>query len=421
VAETIEQPTPSCDADVVAAPLRRNRDFQILWSGRALSELGSDITELAYPLLMLAITGSAGYAGMLGSAQLLTVALLILPAGMLADHANRRTVMIGCDLARVALLGGLAVAIYLDVVTIPWIITTAIASSAFGALFGPCSAGAVKQVVPVSQLAAAQAQNEARGSAVVLVAPPLGGWLFSLGRFVPFAADALSYLLGAIALLFIGKPLQRKRSSDNGLRWRGAFDGLKFIFAIPYLRMILVFAMVANMMLAGFGLALIATLKERGAADTTVGVMFSAMGVLGLLGALLTPWILRKMSAPVLFTASGFAAAVIVAALAAAPGVILPVGLAALLLFSVTPLNALFGTYLMSAAPDHLQGRVSAAIVFLSQGLKPVGPIVVGTLFDAGGAGLAFSLMAAMLTAAALLLLHPAVRHMPTVAAATRE
>jgi uncharacterized membrane protein len=62
-------------------PLRRNRDFQLLWSGQAVSLLGSQTSKIAYPLLILAMTGSPAKAGIAGLAAMLGYLLFPLLAG----------------------------------------------------------------------------------------------------------------------------------------------------------------------------------------------------------------------------------------------------------------------------------------------------------------------------------------------------
>src|SRR6202451_3457128 len=89
-------------------PLRRNRDFQLLWGGQAVSLLGSQISKIAYPLLVLAMTGSPAKAGIAGFAALLGYPLFPMPAGGLADRHDRKRIMIVCDANRVFAGGGLA-------------------------------------------------------------------------------------------------------------------------------------------------------------------------------------------------------------------------------------------------------------------------------------------------------------------------
>src|SRR5213596_580478 len=91
--------------------LRRNRDFMVLQVGQLLSNAGTQSTSIAYPLLVLALTHSAAKTGVVSFARIVPMALLALPAGVAADHWNRRRLMIGADAVRVVAIGGLAAAI----------------------------------------------------------------------------------------------------------------------------------------------------------------------------------------------------------------------------------------------------------------------------------------------------------------------
>jgi hypothetical protein len=72
--------SPSSDRPDAGVLLRGNRDFTLLWTGETLSALGSNVSQIAFPLLVLALTGSAAKAGIVGFARGLPVALLALPA-----------------------------------------------------------------------------------------------------------------------------------------------------------------------------------------------------------------------------------------------------------------------------------------------------------------------------------------------------
>ena len=76
-----------------ATPLRRNRDFLLLQAGLLLSSAGSQMTSIAYPLLVLALTGSPAKAGVVAFVRLLAMSLFALPAGLAADHWQRRRLM----------------------------------------------------------------------------------------------------------------------------------------------------------------------------------------------------------------------------------------------------------------------------------------------------------------------------------------
>src|SRR5919202_453726 len=92
-------------------PLRRNRDFNLLWGGQVLSDLGTRISGIAFPLLVLALTGSPAKAGLLEFFATIPLLTLTLPAGALADRWNRKQTMIVCDSIRCAAYVSLVAAI----------------------------------------------------------------------------------------------------------------------------------------------------------------------------------------------------------------------------------------------------------------------------------------------------------------------
>src|ERR1700730_19189940 len=96
------------DASGQPVPLRRNRDFQLLWGGQAITLLGSRTSKIAYPLLVLAMTGSSAKAGIAGFAAMLGYLLFPLPAGGLTDRHDRKRFMICCDGRRVLAVGRIA-------------------------------------------------------------------------------------------------------------------------------------------------------------------------------------------------------------------------------------------------------------------------------------------------------------------------
>src|SRR6185312_1795540 len=95
---------------MASTPLHRNRDFLLLWSGQAISQLGSQVSLVAYPLLVLAVTGSPAKAGIVAFARNIPIAALALPAGMLADRVNRRRLMVATDGVRAMAMASIPIA-----------------------------------------------------------------------------------------------------------------------------------------------------------------------------------------------------------------------------------------------------------------------------------------------------------------------
>src|SRR3954454_18865178 len=92
-------------------PLRRNRDFVLLESGRLLSTTGSQLTTIAYPLLVLALTHSPSRAGIVSFARFIPSALFALPAGVAADRWSRKRMMIAADGVRAVAIASLVATI----------------------------------------------------------------------------------------------------------------------------------------------------------------------------------------------------------------------------------------------------------------------------------------------------------------------
>src|SRR6476620_7872361 len=92
-------------------PLRRNRDFVLLQAGQLLSAAGTQSTTIAYPLLVLALTGSPARAGIVTFARIVPSTIFALPAGVAADRVDRRRMMIAADAVRAVAIATLVAAI----------------------------------------------------------------------------------------------------------------------------------------------------------------------------------------------------------------------------------------------------------------------------------------------------------------------
>src|ERR1051326_3397613 len=100
------------DAPAPLEPLWHNRDYLLLWGGQLLSTIGTQVSQLAFPLLVLALTFSPAQASIVAALRSLPFAVLCLPAGALVDRWDRRNVMALCDAGRALLLLSIPVALW---------------------------------------------------------------------------------------------------------------------------------------------------------------------------------------------------------------------------------------------------------------------------------------------------------------------
>jgi MFS family permease len=289
----VAQPRPAESA--ATKTLRRNRDFTKLWIGEAVSTLGSRSSYVAYPLLVLALTGSAAQAGLVGFARQLPLFLFQLPAGALADRWNRRRLMIACDAGRAAAMAGLATSLLLGKPSLALIFVVAFVEGTLNVAFRPAEIGALKQIVPAHELPTAVAANEARDNAAYLGGPSLGGFLFAISRAAPFLADAASYLASLTCVAMIRRPLEEAPpSAERRSLRRDVGEGLSWLWRQPFLRASLLLAGGTNLISNALALFVILVARERGASSSAIGVMLTLVAAGGLAGAVATPLALRR-------------------------------------------------------------------------------------------------------------------------------
>jgi hypothetical protein len=389
----------SAPAAAGMVPLRRNRDFQLLWGGQAVSLLGSQTSKIAYPLLVLALTGSPARAGIAGFAAMLGYLLFPLPAGAAADRYDRKRIMIACDAVRLAAVGSIAVAGWAAHITYPQVLLAGFAEGAATAFFSLAQRAALPMLVHPSQRSLAIGQNEARQNAAQLAGPALGGALFGLSRAAPFAADAVSYLASLVTLPFIRAPMQAARagtgsaaagsagagSAGAGSAGAGSLraelrEGLAWTWRQPFLRYSAFFSAAVNMLLQVLTLGLIVLARHDGAAPAEIGVIVACMGAGGLAGAFAAPWIQRRVPAGLAITGCMWTWTVLLALIAVirAPLWLCPV--VAAFGFAGPVWNVSVQAYRMRITPNRLLGRTSSVTLQIGWGVTPLGSLAAGFL-----------------------------------------
>jgi MFS family permease len=360
--------------------LSRNRDYTLLWSGRAASEFGISATTIAFPLLVLAITGSAVSSGLvlgaIGVAQLAAG----LPAGALVDRWHRKRIMLACEAAQAVAAGSVVAAVLLRVVSVPQLVAVAAVIGVCTALYDPAEAASLPALVPDEQLQTAVAMNTARASLGHLSGTAAGGFMFAVGRFVPFAAEAVTHL-GALATLpFVRLPPRPARTEAPGHLGHDIAAGLSWVWRQPAIRVTALCGVALNLFFTAFYLTVIVTARSRGVPAGEIGVMAAMLGAGGLLGALAAPFLCRKLS-PHTAIAGVFwvLTALTPVAVVIRNGYLLGVLFLAMALLPPTANTSIISEQLLLTA-DELRGRMSSVIGLLTGVAGAVGPMLGGVL-----------------------------------------
>jgi Transmembrane secretion effector len=400
---------------VTAVPLRRNRDFLLLQVGQLLSSAGTQLSSIAYPLLVLALTGSAARAGVVGFARTLPTALLALPAGVAADRWNRKWLMIGADGVRVVALAVLATAIIAGRTPFWLIVLVAFVEGAGATVFSPAQVGALRAVVPPRQLPAATATQTGRQAAVRLAGLPLGGALFAVTRALPFVIDAVSYAFSTLSLLAMRTPFQEGHERDFApLRSRlGA--GFRFLWSRPFLRTCAFLYGLTNFIGPGVLLAVVVIGTDQGLSGGEVGLLVAAFGACLLLGSFLSPVVRRVLPVRAvlvleLWTWLGCVLFLVWPNVYVLTAGILPTALA------IPSTDSVVRGYGVAMTPDRLLGRAEAARSTIALLIAPVGPLAAGLLLANVSARAAIGVFAAFALVLALWgSLSPSIRAAPSL------
>ena len=395
-------------------PLRRNRDFLLFQSGSLLSTFGSGISGIAYPLLTLAVTGSAAKTGYVGAVEFTPLVLLSAPAGVAADRFDRRLLMILSDAAGATALAVLATAVLAGHASFWLIVVVAFVDTTAAVVYRSGSSGAMKAVVPTPQLADAASVTMARMSIVRLVAPPVGGALFTLSRGVPFLVDAVSYGFSTVSLLFMRTRFQEEREPGARTPFR---EGLAYFWSIPFLRTTIGMIAASNLVAAGAPIAVIILAHREGLSGAAIGGFIALQGVMLLAGSAASP-VLRHLFPMRAILLSEFWMALVYGAFLVYPNVYVLAVAAALHAFWFPNTDSAIAAYSYMLIPDRLLGRAMAASNTLRAATAPLGPLLAGLLLTHTTPRWTIFVLAAPVVLAAILgTLSPAIRDLPSLEA----
>jgi MFS family permease len=392
-------------------PLGRNRDFTLLWTGQALSMLGSRVTSIAYPFLVLSLGYSAGAAGVVGFVAALPYLLFQLPAGVWVDRTDRKRLMIRCDIVRGLALASVAVTVVLGISTLPQIAAVAFVEGSMFVLFTAAERSAIANVVEPEQLTAALSVNEARTRAAGLAGAPLGGVLFGLGRALPFVVDAVSYLASVVTLALIKSEFQTEREVRRRHFGRELVEGFSWLARHRFLLDASISVSLGNLVVRANQLLIIVLATERGIGSGVVGLMLATAGLGGVLGSLLAPPVQGRLSPRAVVIGASLLWAVLFPLFTGNtnPWVFgFAWGGAA---FVGAVWNVVVGSYQLAVCPDELRGRVASIGHLMAYGAMALGALLSGALISAAGPeGATWALRAAIVVVALATVADPHIR-----------
>lgn len=401
--------------------LSRNRAYTILWTSLLLSELASETAFIAFPLLILASSGTAVQVGLVTSVLAAARTVANVPAGALADRVDRKKLMLLAQAVRTVAMASTVPPLLHGGCSMGQLVLVAVLEGAFSAVFQPAEHAALPQVVAASQLSDAVARNSARPFAALLAGPALAGVTFGVHRVVPFGIIAAVLAVSFAALTRLRLPPRPEPSSVDTVgqpAGSGLLQGFRLLLRHPPIRATVVWMVAVNLAFHALVIVILVASGENDVEPGEIGFMMAFFGAGGVLGALVAARLHAALPPSTLLAGSSWLFAGTATLLALASHGLLAGALLGVAALAMPVANTTVLTYQLTITRDELRGRLSGVVGLCADLTTAVGPILGGALLlGTGSATTGVLVCAALLVVVAIgSHLSPTLRRFPSPA-----
>jgi MFS family permease len=373
--------------------------FATLWAASTVSALGTGVSRVAVPLLLASMSGDPLVVSGAVFAGMLPFLLFSLLSGGLVDRLDRRVVMVVVDWVRGAAMGGLAVAVATGRPSVPLLYAVTFLIGTGDTLHRAAETSMVATIVPKDLLERANGRFMASRTVVAeMVAGPLGGFLFATAHAVPFALDAVTFVVAAALLMMLsgsyratpepvaapapgGAPAPGAAPAPRTSLYAEIREGLRWLLAHRLLRTfgLLIGLLNVTLIAATSVLVLLAT-QRLGLGSVGYGALYTALAVGALAGSLAGEWLIRRFTATLTLRVGLIIETAFHLILAVSTSPIV-VGAA----FAVFGVHAALwtivtGSLLQRLTPPAMMGRVNSTYLFLAAGGNAFGALLGGAI-----------------------------------------
>jgi MFS family permease len=358
--------------------------FRLLLFGSSISMLGTRISTVAFPMLVLHLNKSPFIAGLVTFAAIAPSVMAYVPAGVLVDRWNPRRVMLASESLRGLIIVSVVIGLVISRMHVRiWYLIIAMVLEEILEIFSTLAERRyLSRVIERDKIVSQQSSIEVRAHAVVLAGRPVGPFLFSIEPFLPFLADAASFIASVTSLLLIRRvdepQVQARRlllsevRSDirQGFRWLA--DDRRALLTL--------FLMAGTSMVAqALILMFLDEAHSKQLSTVAIGIVLAASGAggaVGSFGSRFVPEVARNSWLTIELIA--WSLALFFLSLAGGKSVYLGAGAMFILGLTGAIGNVEFGTYLVRNVADDMIAKVAGIGQMLAIGACAVGPVLGG-------------------------------------------
>jgi len=367
--------------------LWRHAEFLKLWSAQSISQVGTQISGIALPLVALyALHATAFQVAALGTVEFLPFLLFTLPAGVWVDRLRRRWIMVVADFGRALTLGSVPIAAATGHLTLAQLYVVGFLTGTLTVFFDVSYQSYLPSIVARDQLVDGNAKLEITRSGAQVLGPGLGGLLVhALTAPYTVAADAISYLWSASFLFTIRKPEDvPERDADSPSMLRELIDGIKYLVGHRYWRPISMSTATFNFFSnVAFAIFVVYMVRRLHMSALAIGLTFSLSSAGGLAAAFFAQKIGTRLGIGRTIVWGSVIGAVPMILIPLAP-VSFPIPFIVVSFvfaeFGIVVYNVSAISLTQALVPERLLGRVNASRRFIVWGTIPLGSLVSGVL-----------------------------------------
>jgi predicted MFS family arabinose efflux permease len=379
-----------------ATPVSRTlagRDFRLLWTGESINKAGSAVTTFALPVVAVRTLGASTLMmSVLNAAIWLPWLVIGLHAGAWADRRDKRSLMIGCQIASAILVMSIPVLAWLHVLTIGYALVIAFAAGCSTVIFTGAYNAFVPFLVEKRELLGANSRLLGSEQVANIAGPGIGAVIVELSSAVlGLVVDSASFVLSAACLFSIRarEPVDNRPDKPRSSVRADIRAATRFLVRDPYLRVMTGSSASGNLALSGIqALTVVFLIRTAGLRPWTVAADTIMVGLGGFLGAFIAPKVCRRLgSARALLLSTPVFDAFLLLFPFAGHGVRLVFALAGVLAWAtgVVMKNVIVGAFRQAYCPPEMRGRLAMSSRFVFYGVWPIGSVLGGVLGTAIG------------------------------------
>jgi MFS family permease len=358
-------------------PARRSSAYRRLLIGQVISQAGTQLTMVALPVQVFAITGSSFSVGLLGLVSFVPLLIGGLYGGAIADSMDRRTLAMLTSTGLAATSGLLVVQAVTHLHSVTALYVLAGIQALLAGMDSPARSAMIPRLVPLADLPAAGALSYASMTLATTVGPLVAGLLIAgPGLGLTYGIDTFSFAAAFWAVFRL--PALPPEGGGTKAGSASVLEGLRFLTTQPVVTMTFAVDLVA--MIFGMPRALFPALAVHrfGGGARTVGYLYAALAAGGFIGTAFGGWFsrIKRQGLAVLVSVAVWGAAVVGFGLLDA---LIPALLVLVVSGAADGVSAVFrGVILQTATPDAMRGRLQGVFIAVVAGGPRLGDLESG-------------------------------------------